>query len=299
MLSVVLAMLAHAGNAVTFVADKALLGSRSRVGRPAQFAALSGAVAAGSGALLFIDFAPPTPFVMMASWWAGVLWVTGLWFFFAGLQKGETSRIVPIAGASVTFFTFVLARFLGERLRDVHLWGVFLLMSGGFLLTWTARAKRWSVEAALLAVGSGAAFAGYFVVVDVVYDRFQPFAAALGYTRLGVGVAGFVLLLALMCVSDTPPRAQHGFRRGVTSLFVGSKIIAVIALILQHYAISLGSVTLVTALQGSQYLFVLLLAATLTRRWPSIFAEELRRTAVWQKMTGIAAVSIGVALLVL
>lgn len=84
----------------------------------------------------------------------------------------------------------------------------------------------------------------------------------------------------------------------VASVFMANKALAAGAFILLNYAISLGSVTVANALQGTQYVFLLLLATAVSVGWPKLFREELSRMAVWQKVSGIVLVSLGVVLLV-
>ena len=81
-------------------------------------------------------------------------------------------------------------------------------------------------------------------------------------------------------------------------VFVGDKLLAAGAFLLQSYAISLGSVTVVNALQGTQYVVLLLIAAAVSVRWPQLFHEEFSRVAWWRKIGGVVLVSLGVALLV-
>ena len=84
-----------------------------------------------------------------------------------------------------------------------------------------------------------------------------------------------------------------------TSLvFLCNKSLAAGAFLLQTYAISLGSVSVVNALQGVQYAFVLVLALIVSLFFPKIFKEEVGTGPVMQKIAGIVLVSFGVALLV-
>ncbi|MCH8748612.1 phage portal protein, partial [Patescibacteria group bacterium] len=153
------------------------------------------------------------------------------------------------------------------------------------------------------AVLSAAAFASIFAVVDFIYQRFDPFLAAFAYTRLGVGVVALILLVVLML----PGSSQGSTRRDtqaqkmtltIAVAFFGSKLLAAGALILQNYAISLGSVTVVNALQGTQYLVLLILAVAVTRFAPRLFREELSRVVLWQKVSGIVLIGLGLVLLV-
>lgn len=298
MLWLAVAILAHGLNAVVFVVDKGILGSGGGIGRPAKYAAYSGLVAALAGGLLFFSWRRPDLFIVSWSLALGGLWVLALWLFFKALKKSEPSRVVPLAGASVPVFTWVFATvFLGERLGVLDSLAVLFLILGGGLLSLRFKGTRgMPLPAAILAAGSGAAFAGYFAGVDYVYERWDPFLAAFAYTRIGVGMAALGLLGLAM--GSAPPSGGQARQYGVAAAFGVSKVLAAGALLLQNWAIDLDSVARVNALQGTQYAGVLLLAALVSVRWPRVFREELTRPALWQKVGGILMVSGGLGLLV-
>ncbi len=293
-------------NGFVFVLDKAILGTGGSIAKPAKYAGYSGLVAAGAAALLLFGYAPPTLFIMGWSLVAGVLWVAALWLFFVGLKFGEPSRIVPIIGSAVPLFTLLIAAtFLGERLAGGEILAVLFLIAGGALLS--IRLKGVSgvpIKALAGAVFGGAAFAGHFALTKFLYDNFDPFLAAFSYVRLGVGIVAALLLLWLWVTSPKKKkrtaRASKAKKKRtalVATAFVSSKVIGTGALVLQNYAISLGSVTIVNALQGTQYVFVLLLAGVVSTRWPKLFREELGRVALMQKIAGILLVSVGLILI--
>ncbi|MEA3343503.1 MAG: hypothetical protein U9Q92_05015, partial [archaeon] len=62
-------------------------------------------------------------------------------------------------------------------------------------------------------------------------------------------------------------------------------------------AISLGSVSLINAAQGTQYLFLFLLALICTRFFPKLFKEELNKEIIAKKAIAILLISIAVYLL--
>lgn len=308
MLWLAVAILAHGLNAVVFVVDKGILGSGGEIGRPAKYAAYSGLVAALAGGLLFFSWRRPDLFIASWSLALGGLWVLALWLFFKALKKSEPSRVVPLVGAGVPVFTWVFATLLlRERLGVNDSLAVLFLILGGGLLSLRLKGTRgMPLAAAILAAGSGAAFAGYFVGVDYVYERWDPFLAAFAYTRIGGGVAALGLLVLVMSISSSggKRRAAAGWRVAsngalVAVAFVVSKLLAAGALLLQNWAIDLASVTRVNALQGTQYIAVLALAALVSVRWPRIFREELTSRALWQKAGGILLVSGGLGMLVL
>ncbi len=307
MLWIILAILAHTGNAAVYIIDKSLLGTKTFIGSPSKYTALSGIMAGSAGILLL--FTPVLPGWWLTGWSliAGLLWVAGLWFFYSALKMGEASRVVPLAGSTVPLFTWLFAEgSIGEALNGVAIGGVIALLLGGALLVISWRGtRRLPSRTVWLALVSSAAFAGYFVTMKNIYSHVPSFLIAFAYSRVGVGFIGLCLLLALLLIGEKSKHshtrtARHKKRLAmVGGALIGGKIMGAGALIMQNYAVLLGSVTVVSSLQGVQFALVLLLAALVSRRWPGLFREELTRTAWWQKVVGITLVSLGVVLVVI
>lgn len=287
------ALLAHGGNALVFVIDKSILGTHSSLGAPARYAAYTGLLSAMAAILLL--FVPVVPTMFLAGWalLAGVFWIIALWQFFWALKLDEPSRVVPVTGAMVGLCTALFASlFLGESLSGRQLSGVGALVLGGVLLSVRMSGVRlFSSRALLGVVCAGSLFAAHFVIMDFLYDQTQPFLAVFAYGRIGVGVAA----LALLCMLPRRlTRSRAGFVSPISLGFVTSKGIATAALLMQNYAISLGSAAVVTALQGTQYVFVLLLGVAVSAWYPQLFREEVRLVALAQKIFGIGLVGVGV-----
>lgn len=308
MLWILLAVIAHAGNGLVFIVDKGLLGTESGAGDPKRLAFYSGLLSAAAILLLFFGFAPPTSFVVLWSLFAGVLFVIALWAFFSALDIDETSRVVPITGSAVPLFTLIFARvFLGEVLVTQQLVAVLLLISGGAFLSLRLRqTKGLSARGWVYSLIAGAAFAAYFATVKVIYDGFDPFWSAFAYSRFAVGLAALIILGPVIWMESSRTRRNVRKRKKprerkklkyILGAFFGSKVLGTAMFILQNYAIDLGSVTVVNALQGTQYLFVLIVAILLSKQLPKLYHEETHRVALAQKGLGILCVSVGLALL--
>lgn len=303
MIWLVAAVAAHVSNATVFLIDKALLGTTSRISQPARYAAYSGLVAAGAGALLLIAFTPLTSFIAGWSLVAGSCWVAALWCFFYALKYGESSRIVPLTGSIVPIVTLLGATaVLGERLPLHAIVGVVFLIAGGALLSVPLRGvSALSPAVIAAALGSGALFAAHFTTMKHIYAYVPSFIGAFAYSRIAVAVVALGLLASVsLHATAAPPRARATTQRSLPLAlwFIGSKLIAMVALLLQNYAISVGSVTVVNALQGTQYLVLLGVALLVSRSWPKVLQEELHRVALWQKVGGITLVSSGLIAIV-
>jgi drug/metabolite transporter (DMT)-like permease len=306
MLWILLAIIAHAGNGLVFIVDKGLLGTEGGAGDPKRLAFYSGILSALAIILVLFGYAPPNGFVIFWSLVSGVSFVVALWLFFTALDSDEASRVVPITGSAVPLFTLLFAvLFLGEEFTTRQFSGVLLLIVGGAVLSMRlGQVRGLSRRATLTAIGAGAAFAAYFAVVKYIYDSFQPFWSAFAYSRFGVGIAALLIFGPVLWRSKSqkrqrkPKASRRKTMMYIIGAFLGSKVLGTSMFILQNYAISLGSVTVVNALQGTQYLFVLILAALMSRVLPKLFKEELHQVAVMQKVTGIMFISLGLILVI-
>lgn len=301
MIWVLLALGAHAGNAVVFAVDKALLTAGTRISRPVKYAFLS-AVMAGLAVIVF-PWVRSWPTVFLLEWavLAGVFRIGALWCFFAALKEGEPSRVVPVAGSIVPLATLVLAAvFLGETLAASQAAAVLFLIAGGAFLSVKITAGGLSARVIGLTVLAGILFAANSVVMKFAYDASDSFLAAFMYSRLMEAAAAAVLLGPLMLRMPKEKKKKVKPRKSqiTGAVFVSNKALAAGAFLLQSYAIDLGSVSVVNALQGTQYVFLLALAWAVSRYRPKWFREEMGRVSLWQKVAGIGLVVLGLVLLV-
>lgn len=76
----------------------------------------------------------------------------------------------------------------------------------------------------------------------------------------------------------------------LTAVFIAKLALGGIANIFQNLAISLASVekiAVIKALEGSQYLFILIFAFVITKKYPHILKEEIKLKILSQKLAGI------------
>src|SRR3990167_10286697 len=282
---VLLAILAHVGNGVVFIVDKSLLQTKTAIGKPIAYALYSAA--------------------------------------FAGLAIA----LVPWAHILITPFLLQWA-FIGEQFAVKEGFGIAALLAGGMLLagfsfprmresTHGSRIK--SGMTMLFPVLAGLLFAAYFAITKYIYSYAEgQFLGIFIVTRVveaviaGAGILVFIRPFSLhreKAGKRVSSRSRNPLSRSLpiqgerktwaTSLvFLCNKSLAAGTFLLQTYAISLGSVSVVNALQGVQYAFVLVLALIVSLFFPKIFKEEVGTGPVMQKIAGIVLVSFGVALLV-
>lgn len=298
------AILAHAGNGIVSIIDKGILGSNSAISNPLRMAFITSTLSGGAGLLFVVSWTPLTGTLFLWSLIAGVFFALGLLLFYRALKIGEASSVVPLIGSVVPLCSFFLSViFLEEHLSSQAVFAVILLIIGGTLLSMRFSSLRLSPPL-LSSLGSGFCFAVHFITAKVVYNSFEPFLAAFAYVRVMVAVAGIVLfgipLLLLSRRRSGPVRnsqRSRGISISVACAFVVSKSIAAGSLILQNYAILVGSVAVVNALHGIQYGVILLLALIGSRYVPHLYPEPLNTNSIAKRVIGILLVSSGLVLL--
>ncbi len=294
-----IAIVGHLLNGLAFLVDKFLL--VKRVPSPAVYAFFVSVL--GGLALLLLPFDPVLPQGQqwLLDFLAGATFFLALYFFFAGLARGEASRVVPFVGGLIPLATLVLARlFLHEQLREEQWIAVIILVVAVVLLARDSSiTKPTSRSRAAYAFGLAAAvlFAVSSVLMKLVFIE-QSFVAGFVWTRVGAAVCALGWLVvpgfraSLRRVTSQPTSAHN--TRG---LFFLGQVAGAVGFLLLQYAIALGSVTLVNALQGLQYAFLFAGTFILSHLHPKILQESWSRPAVIHKLVGLGLTIGGLILL--
>ncbi len=291
---IIIVIAGHFLNAFAFLMDKFLI--TKKIPSPFVYAFFIGML--GILALVLIPFGViiPSNVEIIRALLAGATFILALVFFFAGLKENEVSRVVPLTGGFVPAFTFVLAYiFLGERLGTSEVLAFIALVIGGVLIT-IEKKGRGSTKGYIYAIISALIFAISFVVTKQVFID-QTFISGFVWSRIG----GFLLALSFLLI----PSARNGIlhqpkqkNRGHTAgLFFAGQAMGSLGFVLVNYSISLASVSLVNAMQGVQYAFLLVMILILSKKFPKILSEKLSGGVLIQKILAIILISIGIILI--
>ncbi len=228
----------------------------------------------------------------------GVCFPLALYFLYRATQQTSVSRILPIQGGLVPIFTLLLAyAILGERLSQTQLMAFLFLVIGAVLIAFKKKGGHWHALAFGNAVIASLLFAVSLTLQKYVFLHVN-FASGLIWTRLGFFAASVSFLI--------PSQSRHYIFNAPKEVSSGSKAVYLAARIsggaagfLQNYAIKLGSVTLVNALQGTQYMFLLALTSLLSIKFPKILKEKINTRTMVQKVSAVVLISTGLLLLAL
>ncbi|MFA4833718.1 MAG: EamA family transporter [Patescibacteria group bacterium] len=309
-------------NAGVYIADKFLLSKK--IHSSIIYAFLVGIWSIFNFVLLFFDPWLPSGRELSLDLLAGLLFLITLVFWYKALHQSEATRVVPIVGALVPIFSFLLSFiFLGESLTERQLLAFLVLINGGVLISvkrtrfyktremWTRFREvfgdilggiharyRPTQRLVLNSIISALFFAVYYVLIKYIYLS-QPFIGSFVWSRLGT----FIGALLILFIPDWR-RGVVEYQRDVKTpknlaFFFFIRLLAGLAFIMINWAISLGNVALVNSLQGVQYVFLILLVLFLSAKYPHILKEELGGGVMLQKIIGVSLVTIGLYMLVI
>jgi len=291
-----IAVIAYLFMALSQAVDKALLNVIFRNSR--AYAALVGCL--GLLAFILLPWSAGALTFPMFIWslFAGALFLSALVPFLSSLQGDQVSRVIPLVGALVPLFTCLIEyATIGLLLSKIQILGLALLVVGAVVLTMSKATSRRSWSALSKAVLGAFLFASSFVVSRYVYQH-SDFLSAFVWMRLGGLLVAF-WLLSDIAVRREISRLWQNQRRILVAGYVGNQVLAGIGFALQNYAISLGTATLVTAVQGVQYAVLILLVLIASRIRPQLLQETFTPRVVFEKFTAIIIVAAGLYLLAL
>lgn len=236
----------------------------------------------------------PSLFIVIASFIAGLSFIGALIYLFTALAKADASDVVPIVGAASALASLSLAAlFLNERLTPNFLWGFAILVIG----TLTVSQFRLTYHTTVVAIVAGVLFGVHFVTLKVLFEE-THFDDALFWSRFGIAIIALSLLLLPSVRKNSMTRSEcRGSVGKAGVLIVGNKFIAGAANFLILKAIEIGSVSVVQALGGLQFVFLLLYAAFFGRKLPASCGEQCRRRDLIQKLISTSIIVVGFALL--
>jgi len=237
----------------------------------------------------------------------GAVFALALWLLYEALRRGEAARILVFIGGLTPVFSLIFSIFFLKEHFSVNQWlGVGALLIGVFVIAFlpvkrsylarvfnklklTQEAKTGGLGIALL---SALAYSLYFIASKYSYGD-QPFLSAFIWHRLGAAL--FVLLFLIKKIDRQAILAN--FKKSSPKqnkfLVIFNQTLGSTGFVLQGYAVFLGSVALVNALQGVQYAFLLIISAGLAIMSPKLLKETFSWRLVLQKSLAVFIIALG------
>lgn len=246
----------------------------------------------------------------------GAIFALALWSLYEALKKGEAARILVVVGGLTPVFSIIFSTLFFKESYSVNQWlGMGFLLIGVLVIVFLPQSRSFLTrilkKLRLHQEFSGAAHDGIFIALlsSLAYSLYfiaskhsyagQEFLSAFLWARLG---AALFVLLFLLKKTDRQ-KIYNLFRknnpRGNKVLVVSNQILGASGFMLQNYAIFLGSVAIVNALQGLQYAFLLVISAVLASLSPKLLKVSFSWPIVLQKTAAVMLIALGLCFIAL
>lgn len=296
------ALLGYFCLALSQILDKFLL-TEKHIPRPATYAFYVSLFSAFSFVFSVFGLKILAPLTMLLFLGAGLLFTYSLLAFYYAVKEYDIARAAPLQGLFTTFtvvaFVFLMPEFFGESVFHWQLiLALLLFIIGGALISYDLPFRK-SDHLPIAVLISGFLMGVYLLLLKVGYAQ-ADFVNGLVWSRAGAFLGAFSLLLfpvfrrQIFHHQKKSSRAGRKKKNMVTlSIFIFNKTTAGVASLLILYAVSLGSTSLVQALNGMQYVFLLLLVIPFQKAFPKIFPNHLTLFDWLQKISALILIAFG------
>lgn len=244
---------------------------------PYAGAAISGAfgIVPAAVVLLFgLNGANLSLSLVLLSLMAGFMTIVSYFFYFKGFETANPSVVAALLSLSPVLIPFAAHFIVNERLTTTEIAGFALVILAAFAYTLTD-IKKLTISKALLPVLTAAVLVDIVSVTNkYIYER-ADFYSAYIYFSLGMLLGG-IFFACLQHLVHQKISAKKLYKQKSYILVFGLASVELLNLAAEFAhdrAISLGSVSLVNALENLQPLYVLLVAVALYPKWPQYFRE--------------------------
>ncbi|OGN05088.1 MAG: hypothetical protein A2831_00195 [Candidatus Yanofskybacteria bacterium RIFCSPHIGHO2_01_FULL_44_17] len=269
-----LALFAQVLSGLVILLDKFLVSSKA-VSRPVVYAFYVG-IMSGAVVVYFPLVSWPTFRVIELSFVIALTYIFSILFLYKSLKISDASDVAPVMGAVSALSTFLFSLWLlKDALPGNFLIGFVFLVAGMFLMS----RLRFSKSSTSYVILAGILFGISSVFVKIIF-RETTFWDGFFWSRMANVAGAFMLLLWPGNFTAVIKNFKES-RAKTKLLVVANKALAGLAFLFVLLAIRMGDVSLVNAIGGMQFVFVLLFAFILTKKIPGHFSENVHEGNVF------------------
>lgn len=295
-------------NAIVSIFDKYIVSDEKALPRPFVYAFYS-CLLTGFWAVIFLiglipglselgvptikNVSAPSIEVVALAFLAAYTFFMALVSMYDALQKTDASTVMPIIGSIAGMSTFGLSfLFLGAAHSHNFIWGIALLTVGTLLVAQTMP----KFDVVLHTVHSGLFFGFHWITIKALFLE-TTFDNGFFWSR--VGFILFTLSLLLVPVYLNKIKGQTITTSRKTGLIVIiAKVFAGIAAFLLLKATDMGDVSVVQALDGLRFVFILIIGSIFAHWLPQSAADKDRRPQTFfRRLLFVIVITIGFVML--
>lgn len=284
-----LVVMAQLINAVIVLFDKYLLNSDRGISKPVVYAfyvsILSGVV------IVLVPFGGiswPSNTVIILSIATAISYIFSIYFLYSALKITDASDVAPVAGAMSAISAFVFAHiWLSQDLPLSFITAFIFLIIGTLLISHF----RFNSISFAYVFAAGILFGISAFLIKLIFLQ-TTFINGFFWSRMTNVIGALFLLL----IPANYSAIVHGLRHstsGTKWLVTGNKALSGISFLFIMLAIQMGSVSIVNALSGLQFVFLLTFAYFCVNKFPSVFAGEIHPHKFNHKLYGVIFILYG------
>lgn len=241
----------------------------------------------------FSNVQSPSIQVVGMSFLAAYTFFMALVSMYDALKHADASDVMPVIGAVSAVSTFGMSYlFLGITISPNFVWGIALLAVGTLLVS----QMRFTKGVVLHTIHSGIFFALHYIAMKGLFQE-TSFDDGFFWSRIGFVVFALSLMLVPAYYEKITAQTKKTTRKG-SVLILGAKVIAGVAAFMLLKSTDMGDVTVVQALDGLKYVFIILLSIVVGRFIPFAAGEnDWNAQVILRKVLYICVISIGFVML--
>jgi drug/metabolite transporter (DMT)-like permease len=293
--------------AVVNLTDKFLIDNVLRSSKTYAFLVCSLGALVFFAAPWFLHY--PGWFLLVANLITGAIFAAAIFFLYEALRRGEAAKTIILIGGLIPIFSTLISwTLLKYSLSGGQIMGLIFLLIGIFLVAflpgkhsfweklWLSfRSEDYKKNSVLLIFLASFFYALFFTATKYVYTT-QEFWSAFIWVRLGALIAVSFFLFNKRSREEIIKNLKGGdgkkHKNKNVFLFLFNQALGSLSFILQNYAIFLGPVAIITALQGVQYAIMMFFSFFL-----GLFFKEYKEKFSWQalaqKLLALIFISLG------
>lgn len=231
--------------------------------------------------------------VILIAFFAGMLQLVGVFFYYAALKRGEASETLAIMGGFSPVATALIAlALLSRHMTGGELVGFALMSSGGFIMFLS---EKLPLKKLLPPVLVAAGLLGLVNVLEKIVFNQTNFVSGYVWFTLGTFTGALILLVPPSWRKQIFEESQQDEPRNRFWYFV-NRFMAGVGSFLIYYAISLTHPAIVDAISGVRYGVIFIGALLLTKLKPLWLKEDFSGWQLVTKTAGVCLVGAGLAL---
>ncbi len=222
----------------------------------------------------------------------------GYWFYITAIHKEEISRVMTLFGLQPLVVLILATIFLKETLSIKDYIAFPLIITGSILISIKKVKKKFNLSIGIILV---------FIAIFFYSTQslFFKLVAEVDFVSMNIlrEIGWMIIVLFLLIFSKKIREKTKEDLKQINKkrffLIYAAESIAIMGVFLSYIAIQRGPVSLVTLIEGTEGLFVIVLAALTSIFIPKILKEEITKKTISLKIISALFMIIGLYLIVI